>query len=291
MNKPINRVAAVHDMSGFGKTSLTVVIPILSTMGIQVCPLPTAILSSHTGGFEGYKFVDLTNEMTEYIEHWKKLNIKFDCIYSGFLGSASQISIVTNFIKYFKDDESLVVIDPVMGDDGKTYAPFGQDMVDKMKKFIEIGDIITPNMTEAALLLDEDYKEVISVAEVKDWLKRLSEKGPKIVIITSVVDTVKRKTTSVIAYNKEDDRFWKVECDYIPARFPGTGDCFTSVVVGSLLQGDSLPIALDRSVQFITTAIKASYGYKYDIREGVILEKVIGSLNSPVSPFSYEIME
>ena len=115
--------------------------------------------------------------------------------------------------------------------------------------------------------------------------------GPKIVIITSVPDMEVVHKTSVIAYNSEDKHFWKVSCVYIPAQYPGTGDAFTSVIVGSLLQGDSLPIALDRGVQFITAAIRASYGSKYPVKEGVLLERVLGNLNMPVLSSSYEILD
>ena len=291
MKAPVSRVAAIHDMSGFGRVSLTVVIPILSTMGIQVCPLPTAVLSTHTGGFENYKFIDLTDHLEEYIQHWHSLGIDFDCIYSGFLGSSRQIDIISRFIQQFSRKEQLVVIDPVLGDNGKLYSSFGPEMVDEMSKFVSLADIITPNITEAALLLNEPFKSTIEEKELKDWLYRLSEKGPKTVIITSVPDSGARKFTYVIAYNREDGRFWKVKCDYIPAHFPGTGDSFTSVLVGSLLKGDSLPVALDRSVQFISSAIRASYGYTYPEREGVLLERVLVNLNAPVMSCSYEIFE
>ena len=291
MRMPISRVAAIHDLSGFGRASLTVVIPILSTMGIQVCPLPTAILSTHTGGFDNYKFIDLTDYMEEYIQHWRNLKIEFDCIYSGFLGSSRQIGIISKFIQQFSHKEQLVVIDPVLGDNGSLYKSFGPEMVEQMSRFIGLADIITPNITEAALLLNEPYKNRFEEKELKDWLCRLADKGPKIVIITSVPDSQSKKHTSVIAYNREDGRFWKVKCDYIPAHFPGTGDSFTSVLVGSILNGDSLPIALDRSVQFISNAIRASYGYKYPEREGVLLERVLGNLNAPVMSSSYEIVE
>jgi len=250
MNKPVPRLAAVHDLSGFGRASLTVVIPILSSMGVQVCPLPTAVLSTHTGGFTDYKFIDLTGHMPEYIDHWKRLNIDFDCIYSGFLGSPEQVDIVCDFISHFSRADQLVVVDPVLGDDGKTYGPMDDKMIARMKEYITNADLITPNYTEAAFLLEPH--------EMKDWLLRLSDKGPSTVIITSVPNLEEVKSTSVLAYNREDGRFWRVECDYIPTSYPGTGDSFTSVVVGSLLQGDSLPISLDRAVQFITSAIRAS---------------------------------
>jgi len=291
MSVPIKRVAAVHDLSGFGRISLAVVIPILSTMGIQVCSMPTAILSTPTGGFKNYKFVDLTEHMDEYIKHWKELSLKFEGIYTGFLGSPKQIDIISNFIKDFSKKDTLVVIDPVMGDDGKLYGTIDDKMVQKMRNYIGFAQIITPNFTEATHLLKKNYRLKISEDEIKEWLKELSCMGPKIVIITSVPDLNQGKKTSVIAYNKEDGRFWKVKCDYIPGYYPGAGDIFTSVVTGSLLQGDSLPIALDRGVQFITAGIRASYGYSYPQREGIILEKVLPNLNLPVISSSYEIIE
>lgn len=279
MRPIIQRIAAVHDLSGFGRVSLTMIIPILSTMGIQVCPLPTAVLSTHTGGFENYKLIDLTDHMEGYIKHWSELNIRFDCIYTGFLGSEKQIDIISKFILNFKIEDQLVVIDPVLGDNGKLYKSIDSSMVDRMKRYIGLADIITPNYTEAAYLLGKTCKEDISDIEIREWLVQLSEMGPKIVIITSMPDVMSVKHTYVIAYSKEDGRFWKVRCNYIPAYFPGTGDGFTSVVVGSLLRGDSLPIALDRASEFILTAIRESYGHQYPHREGVLLERVLGSLS------------
>lgn len=203
------RVAAVHDLSGFGRASLTVVIPILSTMGIQVCPLPTAVLSTHTGGFDNYKFIDLTEHLEEYIRHWDTLGIDFDCIYSGFLGSPRQIDIISGFMERFRRPEQLVIIDPVMGDNGKLYSAIDTQMVEQMKRHIGSADIITPNYTEAVYLLDESYKSKAEEKEIKDWLLRLSDKGPGIVIITSVPDYKSDELTWVMAYNSEDKRFWK----------------------------------------------------------------------------------
>ena len=264
--------------------------PHIITMGVQVCSLPTAVLSSHTA-YEGYTFVDLTDYMKSFIKHWKSLNIKFDCIYSGFLGSTRQINIISDFIDDFSFNKPLVVIDPVMADDGELYSTMDLEMVKGMRELIKKADIITPNYTEAAFLLGEKYTLEFNEEKIKNWLVRLSEMGPKTVIITSVPEAGIHKKTSVIAYNREDNHFWKVSCVYIPAHYPGTGDAFTSVIVGSLLQGDSLPIALDRGVQFITAAIRASYGSKYPVKEGVLLERVLGNLNMPVLSSSYEILD
>ncbi|MEA1961154.1 MAG: pyridoxamine kinase [Bacillota bacterium] len=290
MRTPVKKVAAIHDLSGYGRASLTAIIPIISSMGIQVCPVPTAILSTHTGGFENYQFIDLTEHLEDFINHWKQLNLDFDCIYSGFLGSPRQIEIIARFIQDFHTDHNITLVDPVMGDNGKLYQTMGTEMVEKMKQLIAHADIITPNFTEAVFLLDEKY-DAVDEKEIKKWLIRLSDMGPRVVIITSVPPCESRKNTYVVAYDREDSRFWKVKCDYIPAHFPGTGDAFASVIVGSLLQGDSLPIALDRAVQFCTLAIRASYGYSYPHREGVLLEKVLDNLKAPTTISSYEILE
>ncbi len=294
MSRLIKKVAAIHDLSGFGRASLTTVIPILSTMGIQVCPVPTAILSTHTSNFTGYSFIDLTDYMEEHIAHWKKLNLEFDCIYSGFLGSPRQIKIVSDFVDHFGHKDNLVVVDPVMGDNGHLYGTMGEEMIVEMRKLVSKADIITPNFTEAAFLLGEKYKETTTEEEVKDWLVRISEMGPKIVIITSVPDekiNEFEKNMSVIAYNREDDVFWKVSCKYIPVSYPGTGDAYTSVLIGSLLQGDSLPAAIDRAMQFVTQCIKASYGFKYPSREGVLLERNLNTLNIPILFGAYELLK
>lgn len=286
----IKKVAAIHDLSGFGRASLCSIIPTLSTMGVQVCPLPTAILSNHTGGFDHYSFVDLTNSMEEYIDHWKRLGLHFDCVYSGFLGSTRQIHIVADFIDYFGTPDNLVVVDPVMGDNGSLYSSMTEEIIPQMKGLIAKADIITPNFTEAAFLLGESCKDRISDEEIKQWLLRLSEMGPDVVIITSAPEEQSSGNTNVVAYDRRNHAFWKVGCRYIPASYPGTGDTFASVVIGSLLQGDSLPVAIDRAVQFISQCIKASYGFDYPKRNGVLLEKELGILKMPVLISGYEML-
>jgi len=291
MKSPVPRTAAIHDLSGFGRASLTVIIPVLSTMGIQVCPLPTAVLSTHTGGFENYRLVDLSSHMRSIIEHWRDLELSFDAIYSGFLGSSEQIEIVSGFIEAFSREDQLVLIDPVMGDDGKPYGPIRPELIQGMRRLVERAQVITPNFTECCFLLDREYSTEIDPGELKERLIRLSDSGPSVVIITSVPLDRAEQTSSVVAYSREDGRFWKVDCPFIPAYYPGTGDAFASVVLGSLLQGDSLPIALDRSVQFVTLAIKASFGYDLPRREGVVLERVLNSLKAPLSSMTYELAD
>uniref|UniRef100_UPI003FEEED94 pyridoxamine kinase n=1 Tax=Fusobacterium mortiferum TaxID=850 RepID=UPI003FEEED94 len=294
MESLVKKVAAIHDLSGYGRASLTTIIPILSNMKVQVCPVPTAILSTHTGGFEGYSFIDLTDYMQEHIAHWKRLDLEFDCIYSGFLGSPKQIEIVADFIDYFGKKSKFIVVDPVMGDNGKLYSTMDNEMVVGMRNLIKKADIITPNFTEVMYLLGKECDKNIDIEKVKEYLKELSNMGPKIVIATSVPEIEENKMdkkTSVVAYDRENDVFWRVSCRYIPASYPGTGDAYTSVVIGSLLQGDSLPMAIERGVQFITQCIMASYGFKYPKKEGVLLEKMLDVLKMPMIATNYEMLE
>jgi pyridoxine kinase len=290
-SNPVPRVAAVHDISGFGRSSLAIVSPILSTMGVQVCPLPTALLSTQTSGFQDYHFHDLTEDMRAIIDHWEKLELRFDAIYSGFLGSVKQIELVLRMIDHLTGESSLVLVDPVLGDDGELYGPLGDEMIEGMRRLIGSADIITPNFTEASLLLGESYTTSIEIPQIKGWLHRLADMGPSCVIVTSVPIKGSENVSSVFAYNRLDQRMWKVEVAYIPAAYPGTGDMFASVIAGSLLQHDSLPMAIDRAIQFIVQAIRATFGHRIPAREGVLLEKVLDSLRHAVPVSTYELVD
>lgn len=283
----VKRVAAIHDMSGVGRVSLTAVIPVLSAMGIQTCPLPTAILSSHTQ-YPHFSFIDLTDNMVNMINEWKALDLRFDAIYSGYLGSTRQIEILENFLKDFRREDTLVVVDPVLGDNGKLYATFDETMIKGMRQLVRSADVITPNLTEAFALLDRPYKTELTTDELKATLRDLAKMGPKTVIITSVPIEGDEQHTSVCAYDTETDRFWRVICQYMPAHYPGTGDTFTSVLTGALLQGDSLPMAIDRAAQFILQGIRATFGYKYDNRDGILLERVLPALEDTRKTSTYE---
>jgi pyridoxine kinase len=285
----VKKVAAVHDLSGMGRVSLTVVMPILSSMGFQVCPLPTAVLSNHTQ-YPSSSFLDLTDEMPRIISQWRQLNVSFDAIYTGYMGSPRQVHIVEEFIREFRTDDSLIVVDPVLGDNGHLYAKIDDGMVEEMRELITKADVITPNLTELFYLIGRPYSEENSDEELKSYLRELSDRGPQIVIITSVPVAGDSLHTSVYAYNRVGNRYWKVTCPYLPAHYPGTGDTFTSVITGSLLQGDSLPIALDRATQFILQGIRATFGYEYDNREGILLEKVLHNLDLPIQSSSYELI-
>lgn len=288
MKSVIKKVAAIHDMSGFGRASLTTIIPILSTMGIQVCPLPTAILSTHTGGFKDYSFHDLTDYMSEYIDHWKKLGLEFECIYSGFLGSSKQVKIVEDFIDYFGKNSELIVVDPVMGDDGKLYSTMTSEMIVEMRELIKKADVITPNFTEFCYLLDKEYGKKISLEEIKEGMKKLAVMGPQIVVVTSVPNIGDDSKITTIAYDKCSNIYWKIDSERIPACYPGTGDSYTSVLIGNLLKKNSLPVSIEKAAAFVSHCIMNSYGFDYPHKEGVLLEKSLDILNIPTFINKYE---
>ena len=283
------RVAAIHDMSGFGRCSLTVAIPVLSAMGVQCCPLPTAFLSTHTGGFTGFTFLDMTEEMPKVAAHWQELDLRFHAIYSGFLASERQIGIVSDFIRTFRRSDTLVVIDPVMGDGGSLYSSISKDMIGEMRRLIGEADLIVPNQTEAAFLLGEDPASHADTPEaLKRRLRALADLGPKTVLLTSAEDRTRPGEIGVAAYEKQSGRYWRVFSPRLQGSYPGTGDIFASVMLGSLLQGNSLPIAIDRAVQFISQCIKASDSYEYPRREGVLLERELPLLHTTALIGSYE---
>ncbi len=293
MRSPVTRVAAIHDLSGFGRTSLTVVIPVLSTMGIQVCPLPTAVLSTQTGGFDDFSFVDLTGAMHDFLAHWRRLGLRFDAVYSGFLGSPAQVETVAECIARCLAPGGFAVVDPVLGDNGVLDPTMSMDMVEGMRKLIRHAHCITPNLTEASLLLGEAYpgNGNMETARLKDWLTRLADMGPEMVLITSAPLAGTPHKSAVAAYQRSRGLFWQTSCEYIPAFYPGTGDTFASVVTGALLQGDSLPLAMDRAVQFVTLGIRATFGHDLPCRDGILLERVLPSLARPLTASTYTLLE
>lgn len=262
------RVAAINDISGLGRCSLTVIIPTLSAMGVQVCPVPTAVLSAHTG-YSEFVLRDLTDFIKPALEHYKKMGTEFDCVYSGFLASSEQIDHCLDFFKSFPN--ALKVVDPVMGDNGKAYATYTKELCTRMSELVAVADIITPNLTEAAILLSEEFPTApMRSSEVKSWLVRLSKQGAKIVVITSV--ELADGGMSVVGYDKENNSFWKIKNNYVPAHYSGTGDMFTSVFIGGLLKGDSLPIAMNRAAAFTELVVKTTYSYQIPWTQGLMLE-------------------
>lgn len=270
------KIAAIHDLSGYGRCSLSVIIPVISAMGIQVCPVPTAVLSTHTGGFTDMALEDLTEHISDCYEHYKKLGLRFDAIYTGFMTSSEQVD---SCLKFFDGNpDALKVVDPVLGDNGKPYSTCTPELMRRMKELVEEADVITPNLTETCMLLGEECPPMMSVSQARSWLARLSDK-PRIVVIKGVplIDDEGQKLSN-IGFDRESGSFWRIDWDHIPMHYPGTGDIFTSVLTASLLKGESLPIALNRATTFTEIAVKTTYSYGTEARQGVLFEDCLSWL-------------
>ena len=284
---PPPRVAAIHDLSSLGRCALTVIIPTLSVMGYQVVPIPTALLSTHTGGFTDLHFRDLSDDMEAIGDHFSRLGTTFRALYTGFLGSARQIETVSRMIARFGDapDESgqkpLVLIDPVMGDDGTLYSTYTDDLMQGMKQLSRHADVLTPNLTEACFLTDTPYAETKSMTEADAsafadrLLDRLSEIAQKRIVITGI----HLADGSVANFGRDTDgtRFC-VKRPHEARSYPGTGDLFASVLLGELLRGVAFRDACASAADFTGEVIHASAKIPTEARYGVALEPLLSKL-------------
>lgn len=265
------RVLAIHDISCVGKCSLTVALPIISATGLEVPSLPTAVLSTHTGGFTGFTYRDLTEDMIPILEHWKSLDLQFEGIYTGFLGSFEQIDIVC---KIFDEvgKNAKIFVDPVMADNGKLYGIFPENFPQGMKKLCSKADVIMPNITEAVLMLGEEYKDgPYSKDYIEDLLKKLATIGPKQVILTGVYFEENR--LGAAAYDSVTGEISYYFADKIPGYYHGTGDVFSSAAVAAIMKGLPVSKAVEIAVDFTQGSIVRTYEAKTDIRYGVNFEE------------------
>lgn len=249
-------VAAINDLSGFGHCSLTVALPILSVMGFQCCPLPTAILSNHTR-YDSCYFEDFTAAMPQYFQEWQKLKLCFAGVYTGFIGSVQQVDIVCRIIGELKqtNPEQLVFVDPVLGDNGSPYATCDSELCIAMKKLAAQADVITPNITEACLLLSRDYPgEHIDEAAALKMVKELAQLGSRRVVLTGV--RVKPDTIANLGFDVAENHFYWVEEPMVEPGFAGSGDVFASVLCGSLLLGQDMQQALEKAAFFVYLSAK-----------------------------------
>ena len=253
------RIALVNDITGFGRCSVTVELPLISAMKIQACPLPTAILSVHTG-FPDHYLDDYTERMAPYIASWEKNGLAFDGICTGFLGSAEQIAIVLDFIRRFKGAGTRVMVDPVMGDYGKLYPSYTQEMCDKMRSLLGVADLVTPNLTEACQLLDIPYPTdgIVTDDELCEMAEALAARGPKQVVITGLHegDTIKN-------FLYEDGKMAIVRAPKIGGYRSGSGDAFAAIVAASLIRGEELEAAVQKAASFISRCL--AYALELDL--------------------------
>ena len=268
-------VAAIHDLSGFGRCSLTIVMPVLSAMGIQCCPLPTAYLSTHTGGFSGNTFLDMTDAMAAAMDHWRSLGLTFSSIYTGFMGSGRQMALSAAFIRDVRSPSTLAVVDPVMGDHGKLYRTYTPEMCRAMTQLAEEADVIVPNFTEAAHLLDRPYADVAAAAP-EDTVRRVSRDGRRSVVLTGV--SLSEGQTGAACFDRKAGDTSFVQVPFVSRSFHGTGDLFASVLTGALVQGAPLRDAAERAAEFVRRCAAHTAPQDLPPREGIDFEPLLGLL-------------
>ena len=267
------RLIAINDISGFGKCSLTVALPIISAAGIETVCMPTAVLSTHTGGFEGFTYRDLTEDMPKIAEHWKTIDINPDAIYSGFLGSFDQIDIVKKFAEDFKTENNIFIADPCMADHGKLYSVFDDDFARKMTSLCAVADIILPNITEACFMTGEDFVDGIQTEEyIKTLLNKLLDIGAKNVILTGVRLQEGKLGAACMGQDRITHYYFENELE---GAYHGTGDVFASSFCGAILNGFSLHESMAIAVRYVCDCIKRTKTMDRPIKYGVDFERGI----------------
>lgn len=265
----IPTVLAIHDMSGFGRCALTVVMPVLSAFGIQTVPVPTAVLSTHTGGFTDFADVDLTDFMRGTFEHYKSLGLSFDCVYSGYLASARQAEIVKDFINTFGKGKT-VVVDPAFADDGQLYSTVTESLVEGMRGLVSSADIITPNYTEASIILKRKIKTNVSEDEAFGIAGGLLDFGCTTAVVTGIPSGDKIFTVIV-----SDGIGECISQKRINASYPGCGDLFTSLMTGFIVNGKNIEESVRFSADFVEKSIIEAEKNNEAVRNGLPFEKFL----------------
>ena len=273
-----NRIAIINDFTGFGRCSLTVEIPIISSLGVECCPLPTSILSNHTA-FSSWFFDDYTEKMLPYLEEWKKRTISFDGILTGFLGSEKQIAIVKQMIEAFPErngHKTFVIVDPIMGDHGKPYITYTKEMCNQMKELIEVADLVTPNLTEACILTDTPYKESgWHLKELSKIAMQLCDMGAKQVVISGVM---MGQSIGNILCEKGKGEIKLLRSKRVGLERCGTGDIFSSILEADLVNGVKLEDSVKKAMRFVKECILLTEQLALPKTNGVCFEFLLKKL-------------
>lgn len=267
------KIAVINDISGFGRCSIAVALPVISALKVQCCPLPTSIFSNHTG-FPSFFFDDYTDKMEAYVAEWKKLGLHFSGISTGFLGSKRQIEIVEHFFKDFKTKDTLIIVDPVMGDYGKPYATYTPEMCDEMKKLVGYADILTPNLTEICLLTDTPYKEKWRVAEITAMATKLAALGPKKIVVTGIIQG---DFIANLCY-EEGTPVKVLRTHKVGTQRSGTGDIFAAIIAADAVNGVPFGQSVKKASNFIKKCILKSIELDIPLTDGVCFEEVLHTL-------------
>jgi pyridoxine kinase len=278
----MKKIALINDLSGFGRCSLTAAIPVISALGVQACPLPTAILSAQTG-FENYYCDDYTSKMNLITDSWLSMHERFDGIYSGYLGSDAQMENVLYFLEGFHKDGALYLCDPIMGDNGFKFPIFTQRLLDGMKTLATKADVVTPNLTELCLLCDADFDTVTRYSDKHDYIEQISQLAHKLISLSGKNQAV--IVTGIISQNSSDiyignlavtqGEAYYAKTPYTGKSFSGTGDLFASVIAGCIVNGLGLNQAVDKAVAFLEPAIKEASSEGGERNHGVYFEKYL----------------
>lgn len=267
----IKKCITIQDISCYGKCSITVALPVISSMGIETVILPTAVLSTHTSGFENFTYHDLTNEFDKIMNHWEQYDLKFDSIYTGYIGKKELVLKIKQFIKDFKKPNVDVVIDPVFADNGKIYPGMDLEYVESVKDLVKEADYIIPNITEACYLADVKYFEKYSKEDIYNLINKLSETTKvKNIILTGI--SYEENKLGAIYYNSETKKMFEYFNEEVPIRYHGTGDLFSSIFVGALLNGlspeESMILSVDitkKCIELTYDDMKANYGVNFEL--------------------------
>lgn len=272
---PQKKIAVIQDISGYGRCSMAVAMPVISAMQVQCCMVPTAIFSNHTA-FPNYYFDDYTDRMPEYIENWKKLSLRFDGIYCGFLGSIRQIEIVSDFIREFRTEQTQVIVDPVMGDHGRAYATCTPDLCKEMKKLVSCADIVTPNLTEACILTEIPFRSSgWKKKEIEKLADAIHEMGPKQVVLTGIRQG--EYIANFVSDNRENRQF--IRTQKVGTERCGTGDLFASIVAADAVNGVPFGESVKKASQFIRRCIVKSMEMEIPVTDGVCFEEFLYTLH------------
>jgi len=268
------KAAVINDFSSFGRCSLAVALPILSAMKIQCCPLPTALFSNHTG-FESFYWTDFTGHMPAYADEWEKLALKFDAIETGFLGSVEQINIVKDFLRRFKREDTVVVVDPVMGDYGQLYPTYSMALARAMGELVEYADIMTPNLTELCVLTETPYQETFSRDQLYEMCYRLSSRGPEKIVVSGLV--LDEKTLGNFIFQRGEPARMLTREKIGPYR-SGTGDVFASIITGCAVRGMGLVESVEKASEYITKTIRRTVELDIPTTDGICIEEYLTEL-------------
>ena len=271
----MKRIVTIQDISCLGKCSLTVALPIISAMGVETAILPTAVLSTHTM-FSGFTCKDMTDQIVPISEHWKKEKFGFDAVYTGYLGSFEQIEIVSKLFEEFKTESNLIIVDPVMADNGKLYPAFDEAYARENAKLCAKADLIVPNLTEAAFLTGLPYKTEYGREYITKMLDALANLGPKYVALTGV--SFEKGKIGIMGLNTETGEYFEYYTAHVPVSYHGTGDIFSSVVVGALTRGMSLQEAFRIACDYTKETIEYTFRTKGAETYGVDFEMTLPDL-------------